>query len=156
MKKPLKEEVIVPRTSTESRGCRHAQKALSVYTEYLSSVLADRGLGTSLDRLVSISATHLVWSGIKKQKEEVVKVILLVTDTQWTSLSNFWSLWLKSQEFVHFFRRSLIWRREYQGHVPDTAIAAVNSSRRGKETTFFGRAALSKEVVVPGSNRSWK
>ncbi len=51
------------------------------------------------------------------------------------------------------FRRSLIWRREYKGHVPDTAIAAVNSSRRGKETTYFGRAVLSKEVIVPGE---WK
>jgi hypothetical protein len=50
------------------------------------------------------------------------------------------------------YRRSLVWRREYKGHVPDTAIAAVNSSRRGKETTYFGRAALSKEVVVPGNN----
>jgi len=51
------------------------------------------------------------------------------------------------------FRRSLIWRREYKGHVPDTAVAAVNSSRRGKETTYFGRAVLSKEVVVPGETK---
>ena len=48
----------------------------------------------------------------------------------------------------------MIWRREYKGHVPDTAIAAINSSRRGKETSYFGRAALSKEVVVPGEHSS--
>ena len=67
MRKPLKEEEIVPRTSTESRGCRHAQKALSVYTEYLISVLADSGLGTSLDSLEPYLGDALGGVGLKKR-----------------------------------------------------------------------------------------
>jgi hypothetical protein len=46
--------------------------------------------------------------------------------------------------------RLLIWRKEYDGHVPDGAVALAADDMKGGETCYVGRAVFGKELVVPG------